>query len=88
MRGVGIAIVWLFAAIASVSVLSVVEPDAWLSALALALAGAVVVSLLVQLVLIQTAVLSKDGFVGRLMMSNVGAFGIVLVASVVALVMR
>lgn len=80
IRRAGVVAIWLVAAIAAVIVLVAVEPDARLGALALTLAGSVVLSFVVQL-----SVPEKRGFVTRLMASTVGAFAVTLVASLIAL---
>lgn len=79
IRRAGVVAVWVLTAIASVLSLALLESDEWFRALVMVLAGAVVFTLVVQL-----SFPEKRGFVTRLMASTIGAFAIVLVASVIA----
>ncbi|WP_210507218.1 hypothetical protein [Naasia sp. SYSU D00057] len=83
MRGhwAATAAIWVLAAVGAVAVLLAVEPDSRPGMFALVLAGAVVLTFCVQL-----ATADRRGFVLRLMAGTLGALGILVLASVVALV--
>lgn len=78
---VAIVVVWALSAVAGVAILVFAPAGERPGLLALALAGAVVLSFLVQL-----ATADRTGFTTRLTASTVGAFALLGLASLVALV--
>ncbi|PVZ94974.1 hypothetical protein DDQ50_00075 [Amnibacterium flavum] len=72
--------VWIVAAIAAVAVLILADPADRLIALSLTLAGSILLSFVLQLSLSE-----KTGFVSRLTSSTLGAFLVLVIASLVAL---
>ncbi len=72
--------VWVLAAVAGAAIVALAEPGSRPGLLSLALAGAVVLTLCIQLV---TG--DRKGFVRRVTASAVGAFAVLLVASLAAL---
>jgi hypothetical protein len=76
----GIVSIWIVTAAAAVVALVVLDGDQRLKGLSLVLSGAVVLTFCVQLL-----VAEKVGFVTRLTSSVLGAFGVVLLASLVGL---
>ena len=74
--------IWVLAAAGGVAVLLATDPDSRPGMFALVLAGAVVLTFCVQL-----ATADRKGFVLRLMAGSLGALGILVVASLVALVL-
>jgi len=79
IRRVGVVAIWLLAVVCAVAVLVNAAPGERLGAISLALSGCIVLSFVVQL-----SVPEKKGFVTRIMASSVGAFLVMLVASVIA----
>jgi hypothetical protein len=79
-RHAGIAIVWLGALAGAIASLALLVGDERFRGLSLTLAGCILLTFVVQL-----SFPEKVGFVSRLMASIVGAFGVLLVAAVIAL---
>ncbi len=80
MKGhwVGVVVIWIATAVGAAVGVVVLATDERLKGLSLILAGAVVLTFCVQLL-----VAEKVGFVTRLTASALGAFGVVLLASLV-----
>jgi len=79
----GIVAIWIATTAAAVVALVALGADERLKGLTLVLAGAVVLTFCVQLL-----VAEKVGFVTRLTASVLGAFGVVVLASLVGLLIR